>query len=71
MPPGKRRRPLIEIKGLRLRHSLPRVLPDDWFTLHDAGKNPESVAKVRSICADYGLYLPEDITALRAAESAE
>ena len=41
------------------------------FTLHDAGKNPESVAKVRTICADYGLYLPEEITALRAAESAE
>jgi hypothetical protein len=39
------------------------------FTLHDAGKNPESVAKVRAICADYGLYLPEEITALRAAES--
>ena len=41
------------------------------FTLHDAGKNPESVAKVRTICADYGLYLPEEITALRAAESVE
>jgi hypothetical protein len=41
------------------------------FTLHDAGKNPESVAKVRAICADYGLYLPEEITALRAAESAK
>jgi len=39
------------------------------FTLHDAGKNPESIAKVRSICADYGLYLPEEVTALRAAES--
>jgi len=39
------------------------------FTLHDAGKNPESVAKVRAICADYGLYLPEEVTALRAAES--
>ena len=41
------------------------------FTLHDAGKNPESVAKVRAICADYGLYLPEEITALRAAESTD
>jgi len=41
------------------------------FTLHDAGKNPESVAKVRTICADYGLYLPEEVTALRAAEKAE
>ena len=40
-------------------------------TLHDAGKNPESVAKVRTICADYGLYLPEEVTALRAAEKAE
>lgn len=40
------------------------------FTLHDAGKNPQSVAKVRSICADYGLYLPEEVTALRAAEKA-
>lgn len=39
------------------------------FTLHDAGKNPGSVAKVRAICADYGLYLPEEVTALRAAES--
>ena len=38
------------------------------FTLHDAGKNPESLAKVRSICKDYGLFLPEEITALRAAE---
>lgn len=38
------------------------------YTLHDAGKNPESVAKVRAICADYGLYLPEEVTALRAAE---
>ena len=41
------------------------------FTLHDAGKNPESVARVRTICADYGLYLPEEVTALRAAEKAE
>jgi hypothetical protein len=41
------------------------------FTLHDAGKNPESVAKVRAICADYGLYLPEEVTALRAAESSK
>lgn len=41
------------------------------FTLHDAGKNPVSVAKVRAICTDYGLYLPEEITALRAAEQAE
>jgi hypothetical protein len=39
------------------------------FTLHDAGKNPLSLAKVRAICADYGLYLPEEVTALRAAES--
>ena len=39
------------------------------FTLHDAGKNPESLAKVRSICKDYGLFLPEEITALRAADS--
>jgi len=38
------------------------------FTLHDAGKNPESLAKVRAICKDYGLFLPEEITALRAAE---
>jgi len=38
------------------------------FTLHDAGKNPLSVAKVRSICTDYGLYLPEEVTSLRAAE---
>jgi hypothetical protein len=41
------------------------------FTLHDAGKNPQSVAKVRAICADYGLYLPEEVTALRAAEAAK
>ncbi len=41
------------------------------FTLHDAGKNPVSVAKVRAICTDYGLYLPEEIPALRAAEKAE
>lgn len=41
------------------------------FTLHDAGKNPESMAKVRSICRDYGLYLPEEVTSLRAAEQAE
>jgi len=41
------------------------------FTLHDAGKNPQSVAKVRAICADYGLYLPEEVTALRAAEKAQ
>lgn len=41
------------------------------FTLHDAGKNPESIAKVRSICRDYGLYLPEEVTALRAAEKSE
>jgi hypothetical protein len=41
------------------------------FTLHDAGKNPVSVAKVRSICIDYDLYLPEEVTALRAAESAK
>lgn len=40
------------------------------FTLHDAGKNPQSVAKVRAICEDYGLYLPEEVTALRAAEKA-
>jgi hypothetical protein len=39
------------------------------FTLHDAGKNSVSVAKVRAICADYGLYIPEEVTALRAAES--
>jgi hypothetical protein len=39
------------------------------FTLHDAGKNPESIAKIRAICADYGLYLAEEITALRAAEN--
>lgn len=38
------------------------------FSLHDAGKSPESVAKVRTICADYGLYLPEEVSALRAAE---
>lgn len=41
------------------------------FTLHDAGKNPVSVAKVLSICSDYGLYLPEEVTALRAAERAD
>jgi hypothetical protein len=41
------------------------------FTLHDAGKNPESIAKIRAICADYGLYLPEEVTALRAAEKPE
>ena len=41
------------------------------FTLHDAGKNPESMAKVRAICKDYGLFLPEEITALRAAEVSE
>ena len=41
------------------------------FTLHDAGKNPLSVAKVRSICTDYGLYLPEEVTSLRAAERAD
>jgi len=41
------------------------------FTLHDAGKNPKSIAKVRSICRDYGLYLPEEVTALRAAEKSE
>jgi len=39
------------------------------FTLHDAGKNPESIARVRTICADYGLFFPEEITALRAAEA--
>ncbi|GEM_PF-1293471 len=39
------------------------------FTLHDAGKNPASIAKVLAICVDYGLYLPEEVTALRAAES--
>jgi hypothetical protein len=41
------------------------------FTLHDAGKNPVSIVKVRAICADYGLYLPEEVSALRAAEKAE
>ena len=58
------------ITGLQLRRSLPRILPDAWFTLHDAGKNPESMAKVLAICTDYGLYLPEEITARRAAEKA-
>ena len=41
------------------------------FTLHDAGKNPESIAKVRAICSDSRLYLPEEINALRVAEKAE
>jgi len=41
------------------------------FTLHDAGKSPESVAKVRTICAEYGLYLPEEVTALKAAEKTD
>lgn len=41
------------------------------FTLHDAGKNPESLKRVCTICQDYGLYLPEEITALRAAEKPE
>ena len=41
------------------------------FTLHNAGKNSEAVTKVRAICADYDHYPPEEVTALRAAESVE
>ena len=53
------------------RWDLPRDIPVAWFTLHDAGKNPESVAKVRAPCAEYGLYPPEEVTALRAAEKTD
>lgn len=38
------------------------------LTLHDAGKNTKSMAKVRSKCKNYGYYLPEEVTALRAAK---
>jgi hypothetical protein len=37
------------------------------FTLHDAGRNPSSLANVRAICNDYGLFLPEEIIAQKAA----
>jgi hypothetical protein len=38
------------------------------FTLHDAGKTPESLKQVRAKCEEYGLYFNENIIALRAAE---
>jgi hypothetical protein len=38
------------------------------FTLHDTGKTPEALAKVRAKCEEYGLYFNEHIVALRAAE---
>jgi len=33
------------------------------FTLHDAGKTPEAIAKIRAQCGEYGLFLPEEVIA--------